>query len=239
LVEANLSFSILGKRAEGGFSGTVGPPGGKLPVSAVLIRNKLLVLQVGSPDRHETISFKREALTANGNAPAAPPADKRHVIINGLQLSDAELARVEKAYKVRINDADYWYDRILGAWGLHGGPTVGFVLPGLELGGPLPADASAGSTKVFINDRELPLADLLALQRVTGPVLPGRYFITAQGLAGFEGGPPLWNLAALAAAKSDNPSNNWSSKLTGASGFSDGTTTAIFFSDGTSVSTGR
>jgi hypothetical protein len=75
-----------------------------------------------------------------------------------------------------------------------------------------------------------------ALQSVTGPIMPGRYFITADGLAGFEGGPPLWNLLALAAQSGGGGSNTWQSRITGASGFSDGNSGAVFLPNGGIVS---
>jgi hypothetical protein len=161
------------------------------------------------------------------------------VLINGTLLSAVELTRVQNAYRIRIPPGDYWYDHVLGAWGGKGGPTMGFISPGLDLGGALQADASGPGTSVFVNGRALHLYDLLALQQVTGPILPGRYFITADGLAGLEGGPPLWNLAMLAAQTQGGGSSTWQSRVTGASGFSDGTTGAVFLPNGGIVSTGN
>lgn len=163
----------------------------------------------------------------------------RQVIINGQRLTDAELAQAEQTYRIRIHDAEYWYDPVLGAWGAQGGPTMGFIAPGLSLGGPLRQNASNGTTQVVVNGRELPDADVLALQQITGPIVPGRYFITAQGLAGYEGGPAQWNLAAMAQSAGGRGSNSWQSRITGASGFSDGTTGAVFLPNGGIVSTGR
>ncbi|MBL8842428.1 MAG: hypothetical protein JNL90_12990 [Planctomycetes bacterium] len=159
--------------------------------------------------------------------------------INDRRLGDEELAQFEQAYRIRIPDADYWYDPVLGAWGGKGGPTAGLTLPGLDWGGPLRADASAGDTRVFVNGRELPRADLLALERITGPIVAGRYFITASGIAGFEGGPPLWDLNAMAAPAYGGGSNTWQSRILGSSGFSDGTTSAVFLPNGGIVSTGE
>ena len=174
------------------------------------------------------------------SVPGAPDADgQRHVVINDRRLSDEELAHAEYAYRIHIPDADYWYDPVLGAWGAKGQPTMGFIAAGLDLGGPLRPDASGGGTSVFVNGRDLPPADLVALQTITGPVPPGRYFINAQGLAGYEGGPPLWDLAAMAAQSGGDGSNTWQSGLTGASGFSDGKTGAVFLPNGGIVSTGN
>ena len=183
---------------------------------------------------------RKQVESAAKSAPGAPASEGlRHVVINERRLSDEELTRAEQTYLIHIPDADYWYDPVLGAWGAKGQPTAGFIAPGLGLGGPLRPDASGGGTSVFANGRDLPPADLMALQGITGPVPPGRYFITAQGLAGYEGGPPLWNLAALAAQSGGGGSSTWQSGLTGASGFSDGTTGAVFLPNGGIVSTGN
>ena len=163
----------------------------------------------------------------------------RNVVMNGKRLSDDELRAVEQEYRIRIPDADYWYDRVLGAWGIRGGPTLGFILPNLDLGGPLATDASGRGTNIFVNGREAHLYDVLALQQVTGPILPGRYFITSQGLAGSVGGPPMWNIAAMVAHAlgGGGGSNTWQSRMS--SGFSDGTTGAVFLPNGGIVSTGQ
>ncbi len=142
------------------------------------------------------------------------------------------------APKGRIPDADYWYDAVLGAWGVRCSPTLGMIAPGLPLGGALEAGASGGGTGVFVNGQKPHPQDVLSLSRITGAIMPGRYFITAEGLAGFEGGPPLWNLAAMAAQAQGGGSNTWQSRLTGASGFSDGNTGAVFLPNGGIVSYG-
>jgi hypothetical protein len=118
------------------------------------------------------------------------------ISINGTVLSANEIQAIEQQYKVRLVAGQYWYDRNCGAWGIEGGPTVGFVMPGLSVGGPLRANASGGNTNVFINGRELHHLDVLGLQQL-GPVLPGRYWVDAWWNRGYEGGPPLFNLAVL------------------------------------------
>jgi len=131
-------------------------------------------------------------------SPAAP--SERVVIVNGKRLSAAKLEQIERTYKVHILPADYWYDRKTGAWGTKGGPTRGFVLPNLELGGGgLAADASGGGTQVFINGRELHPADVAYLERCLAPmpVQRGRYWVVADGTGGYEGAPPTFNLVAL------------------------------------------
>ena len=133
---------------------------------------------------------------------AAPATSQsRHVAINAVQLPDTQVQMLEQAFRTRIPDASYWYDRVSGAWGFSGGPTAGFTMAGLDIGGPLRADASRGTTAVFINGRQLPVQDVLALQALLGAVYAGRYWVDAQGNAGLEGGPPLVNLVAVARAR--------------------------------------
>lgn len=126
-------------------------------------------------------------------------AQTRSVLVNSVRLSDATVKGLEQKYRVVIQDGDYWYDRVSGAWGLRGGPTVGFTLAGLNLGGSLRSDASAGNTGVFINGRQLHQNDVVALMQL-GPVYQGRYWVDANGYFGFEGGPALGNLWLAAQA---------------------------------------
>jgi hypothetical protein len=152
-----------------------------------------------------------------------PPAlgeSGRQVLVNGERLSDRELLALEQGYGIRIEDADYWYDRISGAWGLSGGPAAGVIMPGLELGGPLAADPSAGNTGVFINGRELHPVDVAGLRNLFGVVYPGRWYLLANGNLGPEGGPPIANLYQALQARGGGSS--WRSPTTGSSGGASG-----------------
>jgi len=236
VADGTVSLPLSGRRSAGGFTGTVGVAGAVLPVTGRLAGENL-DLEMGTPGSTQRFMFRRA-----GGAP--PPAaaqgnSSRQVIINNVPLTDARIAELERTYSIRIGDADYWYDAVLGAWGVKGSPVLGFISPSLPLPGPMPADASGrGASGIFINGRELHPQDVTALQRITGTVVPGRYFLTAAGIAGYEGGPPQWNLAALVAQAGGNPSNSWQTRL-GASGFSDGTTGAVFLPNGGIVSTGQ
>ena len=94
-------------------------------------------------------------------------------------------------------DGRYWYDRKCGAWGIEGGPALGILLPNLNLGGSLKANASNGNTGVYINGRQLHRVDLMALQSLTGPIARGRYWVDAMGNAGLEGQRAIVNLMVL------------------------------------------
>ena len=142
---------------------------------------------------------------AAGQTPAQPQS--RNIVINRVRLTDAEVGNIERTYRTRLQDGRYWYDRKSGAWGVEGGPGLGIVLAGLNVGGPLRADASNGNTRVFVNGRELHALDVLALQQL-GPVYPGRYWVDAYGNCGFEGGPAFVNLFQL--AQSRGGGRSWS-----------------------------
>ena len=134
---------------------------------------------------------------AIGAADAAAAPRARVVIVNGKAIDDTGIAALERAYRVRVHAGEYWYDKVSGAWGLRGGPAAGVIAAGLNLGGPLRADASGGNTGVFVNGRQLHALDVAALRRL-GPVIPGRYWIDRFGNYGFENGLRLGNLYAAA-----------------------------------------
>ena len=81
----------------------------------------------------------------------AMPSVQHAVSINRVSLSDDEVVESERTHRIRIPDADYWYDPVLGAWGVIGSPTLGFLAAGLRLGGPMPADVSGKGTNIFVN----------------------------------------------------------------------------------------
>lgn len=120
-------------------------------------------------------------------------ATSRRVIINRSPLLDDEVAALELDLGGRVEDGLYWYDAISGAWGPEGGPTRGFMRPGLSLGGPLRAGASNGSTGIFLNGRELDERECRILRK-SAPILPGRYWLNASGEFGGEGGPRIGSL---------------------------------------------
>jgi hypothetical protein len=154
---------------------------------------------------------------------------KGNVVVNKVKLSDEILLAIKNTYGSGIPDGNYWYDSVSGAWGMEGGPTQGFTQAGLELGGPLRADASNGQTKVFINGRELHLYDVLRLQQLVNPypVLPGRYWVDSQGNFGYEGGWALGNLVQIAQAKNGSNGGPILSDGNGCLGFIEGGYSAI------------
>jgi hypothetical protein len=131
-----------------------------------------------------------------GLGPANAADQASQVVVNAVPLSPATLAALQRVYPVPIQPGRYWYDPISGAYGVEGGPIAGQMSPGLRLGGPLRADASRGTSRVFINGRQLTLGEKAYLEQICRtPVIPGRYWVNARGLGGYEGGPVAFNLA--------------------------------------------
>jgi hypothetical protein len=124
-------------------------------------------------------------------------SQQRQVLINRVRVPDQTLTALEQQWNTKVPDGHYWYDSFSGAWGMEGGPTAGWIPAGLQLGGPLRADASGGNTGVFVNGRELHFQDVAGLMQIM-PVYRGRWWVDAQGNFGAEGGPVLGNLRALA-----------------------------------------
>lgn len=177
-----------------------------------LLRNRIADLRSGTAkplavDPTDGGAFAQPVARTPASPPATPPAAAlpgRRVTINGGAPNVPVLLALEARCRTRLNDGDYWYDPVSGACGLWGGPTSGFLPPGLGLGGQLPANASGGNTGVFLNNRELPLMDLLNLNQVLVLVnsrLPaGRWTLDHNGNLGPEGGVALVNLMQIMAA---------------------------------------
>jgi hypothetical protein len=126
---------------------------------------------------------------------AKSDAGQGEITVNGVVISHAQRTALEQAYGP-VKPGRYWYDKVSGLWGQDGKTTIGQIMPGLDLGGSLKANASHGTTKVFLNGRELTQAEVQTLQQL-GPVNPGHYWVNAQGVGGLEGGPPEFDLSVL------------------------------------------
>jgi hypothetical protein len=125
------------------------------------------------------------------------------VIVNGRELTQAQLDAFKQVYGVIPAAGRWWYDADCGMYGAEGQGATGFMYTGHDLG-PLAADASRGNTLVFINGRQLTLVEVDYLAWLAGgAVLPGRYWVDAQLNWGYQGVPvPTGNLRQLAAARS-------------------------------------
>jgi hypothetical protein len=200
-------------------------------------------LKLSGGELEERMAFTRrdgerlaKATPDRGAAESSPgldrPSASRKVVINGEKLSDETIARLQGQLRVRIFDGAYWYDPACGAWGIERGPTIGFIPAGLRIGGALRSDASAGTTWVFVNGRQLPWQEVFALQRLT-PVRPGRYWLDASGNVGYEGSPAvLLNLVQLS-SKGGQAGGSYHSRsdITGIGSGGDGRTSYVMGKD--------
>jgi hypothetical protein len=135
-----------------------------------------------------TLSFTSEGETQTLTRDAGKPKpDAKALRINGVVIDEATVKKFEQEHRQLIPRGDFWYDKISGAWGVDGGPTLGFTAPGMNLGGPLKEDASRGDTGVFINGRQLPWPDVQGLQAMGVPVERGRWWVDSQGNYAAEG----------------------------------------------------
>src|SRR5262249_37557457 len=137
---------------------------------------------------------------------------QRLITFNGGPLDERGwrvLNQLEALSRTRLPDGAYWYDQLSGASGRWGAPAAILLLPGLPLGGRLPASASGGGsgrvTGIFVNGRELHPQDVRALIMLYGQAWPGRWWVDALGNFGPEGGPPIGNLRQAAAAQRSKP----------------------------------
>jgi len=182
----------------------------------------------------ESATFTRAGAATKVGTPAAAGSTARNVVINRTKLASKQVTALEQSFQVRVLDGAYWYDKTCGAWGVEGGPTLGFIPAGLEVGGPLRADASGVTrTGVFINGREIHPLDVAGLQQIT-PVLPGRYWVDARGFCGYEGNPtPILNLAALAQAARSKSGGAYHTRsdITGIGSGGDGKTSYVMGKD--------
>ena len=146
----------------------------------------------------------RSLLAVSVGAAAAHAADgpaPTQIIVNTVPLTADTVRQLQRLYPVPIRPGRYWYDAVSGAWGQEGGPIAGQMSAGLKLGGPLRADASRGTSRVFINARQITLGEKSYLEKTCQTrVYAGHYWVNAQGLGGFEGRQASFNLALCGAS---------------------------------------
>lgn len=173
---------------------------------------------------------------------AVPGASAQDVYINGQAVTLEEIRELQQKLGIPetapIPAGRYWYDPVSGLWGMEGSPMMGQILPGLELGGELQANASGGGTGVFINGRELHPQEVAYLQQIFGYVLPGRFWMDWRGIGGYEGGPPLFDVRAAAASSGAGGMYAGSTRRTPFGGLgSDGNCSYYMHPNGSSVMT--
>jgi len=162
------------------------------------------------------------------------------IIVNGQELAAEQGQALMQLYG-QIPAGNYWYDTYSGLWGTIGGPGTGRILPGLNLGGPLQAGVSGGGTGVFVNGRELHPLEVRRLVQIYGSVTPGRYWMNAQLIGGFEGGPATFDLnaAAASAGAEYGQGSGYNRNTIGGGLMSDGGCSGYLHPSGASVMTGN
>ncbi len=156
------------------------------------------------------------------------------ITVNGETLAPDVVRALTQTYGP-IPDGEYWYDPFSGLWGVAGGPSTGQILPGLALGGPLQPDASGGGSGVFVNGRDLHPDEVAFLVRRFGVVLPGRYWMNAALIGGYEGGPAIFDLRAGGGGADGGYNRN----TIGGGLMSDGNCSGYLHPGGTTVMTGN
>lgn len=116
------------------------------------------------------------------------------VYVNGQQLQAAYLQQLEMYYQTKVQPGRYWYDPYCGLWGMEGGSALGVLMPNLQLGGALQADASGGNTGIFINGREIDATERVQWEQLVGKITPDRYLLDAWGNVVTESGVYQLNL---------------------------------------------
>jgi membrane-associated protease RseP (regulator of RpoE activity) len=165
------------------------------------------------------------------------------IFINGQEITPAQVQQLRATYGYVAPPGRYWYDSASGLYGVMGREAAGFMMPGHDFGA-LPANASNGTTGVFINGRQINMVEAMYCQRLFGAVYQGRWWLDGRtGNMGAEGSPvPLANVyMALQQSQrsSQGGSYGWHSRITGASGGSDGKCSYVSIPGSGSVMTGN
>lgn len=150
-------------------------------------------------------------IATTGNATSS--TDNTSIIVNGQRLSPETIQQLKQVYPVQVPPGRYWYDPVSGGWGREGQPIAGQMMPNLSLGGPLAANASLGTSGVFINGRQLTPGEKSYIESVCQtPVAPARYWVMANGVGGYEGQAAIFNLAECPGLKQQSSGPHTMSK---------------------------
>lgn len=189
----------------------------KKSVAKPAARAKVPAASVSRPAAGATPSASTASRPGNNANPAADSLLKvrASVVINGSELTEAQLAAFESQYRMRPRPGRYWYDARSGLYGNEGGGSTGFLLPGHAFG-TLAANASQGTSEVFFNGRALTAAEVAMVDGIIGMASPpGRYWLDAVGNVGLEGTDiPLVNLYMTAQGNGRSGGDNfWSTRF--------------------------
>jgi len=191
-------------------------PGGPAATAGLQSGDIILVIEGEAMDRAEDVadaledlapgtrvsievlrSGQRKSLAVTLATPPAGTSQKSPstgILINGRLVSAEQLGELKAIYGAVPPPGRYWYDARSGLYGLWGREAAGVIRPGHNFG-RVPAHASNGNTRVFINGRELNLIEALYFQQVFGAIYQGRWWLDGtNGNLGLEGSPmPIAN----------------------------------------------
>jgi len=230
-----IAYQVKGQIEGGRINGEMNAFDELLYFSAMLSNNQLRLTlinaedaQAGFTDASETFLFQRYAHKASPAQKETPASikprsqeDKKkgRITINGVSLSEKQIAELEQRYRIKPIPGNYWYDSRSGLYGVMDFPAYGFMLPGHHYG-KLGSDVSNGNTGIFVNGRHLPQSEGIVWSQLLGYMIqPGRYWLEANGNAGYEGNPiPTTNLYVAAQSNAYQGSggegdNFWSSRF--------------------------
>ena len=147
-------------------------------------------------------------------------------IINGIKLTDTQIAEFEELYGSAVLPGNYWYDSAAGLIGKIGGHALAVIYPGHDLG-TMSEDASGGDTGVYLNDRVLNRQEVDFLRDLySSEIYQGRYYMNALGYVTSPEYPFFYTNLYKALQAKYQSDNGWSTKW-GANGNSSGGCTYV------------
>ena len=219
-----IEYSLNGKNQGDQVVGVLTGYGERIEFTAN-IAHADLILELNDAVETRDIHFTR--LDADGGfeqrMTEAAPANGR-VIINGNELSSAQVGELAAIYGFTPLPGEYWYDSKSGLYGVMGFAAYGFMFAGHDFG-DLDPNASNGDSPIFVNGRRLSHMEWLSWSQLLGYMIqPGRYWLDADGNAGYEGNfMPMVNLYLAAqqngsgqhnsSSNGNNGDNFWSSRF--------------------------
>ncbi len=190
-----MTLAVKGKVKHNILSGTVGDESEGLGFRAQWNGKQLSFTMFEVDERGNPIAETTETLTFQRSSSSPSVSQKSGeqsvgvVIINGVALSNEQIAGIEKTYGVKPKPGSYWYDAKSGLYGVVGYPAYGYMRPNHRFGS-MKSNVSKGTTGVFINGRELPTLEYTVWSYMVGSwIQPGKYWLDHQGNAGYEGNP--------------------------------------------------
>ena len=197
----------------------------KLKISIILSLITILFLLIGCSKEvaEEDILFDNLEVPEEEEEEEVPQKEEIMIFINNVRLTENQVRELSAAYDNAPVSGSYWYDADSGLYGEWQGKTLGVILTGHEFAS-LPADASNGNTKVFINGRELNEEDTRTLELLFGVQRePSRWWLDGQGNLGLEGETYVVTNLYLAISQSSSSSssggdNFWSNSYLGTGG---------------------